>query len=197
MLIWPFLLALNSATPTFAADPNPPFFMAAIAPDSIVTLTYDLSVTDDNQQKVLVEQAEADEPMVFLFGHSGLPEEFERQLDGKNAGDSFSFSLTPEQAYGDYDEQAVVQIPKEVFEIDGKLDTEMLQPGNYLPMADNEGHHMQAKVVEIGDEQVTMDFNHPLAGMVMHFDGQVQEVRPATAEELEHGHAHGEGGHQH
>ncbi len=171
--------------------------MAAIAQNSVVTLTYDLSVTDENQQKVLVEQAEADEPMVFLFGHSGLPEEFENQLDGKNAGDDFSFSLTPEQAYGDYDDQAVVEIPKQVFEIDGQLDDQMLQVGNYLPMADNEGNQMQAKVVEIGDEQIKMDFNHPLAGMVMHFEGKVQDVRPATAEELAHGHAHGEGGHQH
>jgi FKBP-type peptidyl-prolyl cis-trans isomerase SlyD len=154
--------------------------MAAVAQNSVVTLTYDLSVTDDNQQKVLVEQAESDEPMVFLFGHSGLPEEFERQLDGKNAGDQFSFSLTPEQAYGDYDEQAVV-----------------LEVGNYLPMADNEGHHMQAKVVEVGEEMVTMDFNHPLAGMVMHFEGKIESVRPATAEELSHGHVHGDGGHQH
>ena len=171
--------------------------MTTIAQNSVVTLTYDLSVTDENQQKVLVEQAEADEPMVFLFGHSGLPEEFESQLNGKNVGDSFSFSLTPEQGYGDYDQQAVVEIPKQVFEIDGQVDDQMLQVGNYLPMADNEGHHMQAKVVEIGDEQVTMDFNHPLAGMVMHFEGKVQDVRPATAEELAHGHVHGEGGHQH
>ena len=171
--------------------------MAAVAQNSVVTLTYDLSVTDENQQKVLVEQAESDEPMVFLFGHSGLPEEFENQLDGKNAGDSFSFSLTPEQAYGDYDEQAIVQIPKQVFEIDGQVDDQMLQVGNYLPMADNEGHHMQAKVVEVGDEQVTMDFNHPLAGMVMHFDGKVVSVRPATSEELAHGHVHGAGGHHH
>jgi FKBP-type peptidyl-prolyl cis-trans isomerase SlyD len=168
--------------------------MAAVAQNSVVTLTYDLSVTDDNQQKVLVEQAESDEPMVFLFGHS---EEFENQLDGKNAGDSFSFSLTPDQAYGDYDQQAVVQIPKQVFEIDGKVDDQMLEVGNYLPMADNEGNHMQAKVVEVGDEMVTMDFNHPLAGMVMHFDGKVVEVRPATAEELSHGHVHGDGGHHH
>jgi len=171
--------------------------MAAVAQNSVVTLTYDLSVTDDNQQKVLVEQAESEEPMVFLFGHSGLPEEFERQLDGKNSGDAFSFSLTPDQAYGDYDPQAVVQIPKQVFEIDGKIDDQMLEIGNYLPMADNEGNHMQAKVVEVGDEMVTMDFNHPLAGMVMHFDGKVVEVRLATAEELSHGHVHGEGGHQH
>ena len=171
--------------------------MAAVAQNSVVTLTYDLSVTDDNQQKVLVEQAESDEPMVFLFGHSGLPEEFENQLDGKNTGDSFSFSLTPDQAYGDYDQQAVVQIPKQVFEIDGKVDDQMLEVGNYLPMADNEGNHMQAKVVEVGDEMVTMDFNHPLAGMVMHFDGKIEDVRPATAEELSHGHVHGDGGHQH
>jgi len=171
--------------------------MAAVAQNSVVTLTYDLSVTDDNQQKVLVEQAEAEEPMVFLFGHSGLPEEFEHQLDGKNTGDSFSFSLTPDQAYGDYDPQAVVQIPKQVFEIDGKVDDQMLEVGNYLPMADNEGNHMQAKVVEVGDEMVTMDFNHPLAGMVMHFDGKVVDVRTATAEELSHGHVHGTGGHQH
>ena len=171
--------------------------MAAISEKTVVTITYDLSVTDENQQKVLVESAEADAPMVFLFGMSGLPEEFERQLAGKNVGDSFSFDLTPDQAYGDYDQQALVEIPKEVFLIDGKLDDEMLQPGNFLPMADNEGNHMQAKVVSIGDTTVQMDFNHPLAGMVMHFDGKVESVRPATQEELDHGHVHGEGGHHH
>ena len=171
--------------------------MTAISQDQVVTITYDLSVTDEDQQKVLVESAEEDSPMVFLFGHSGLPDEFERQLSGKQPGDSFSFSLTPEQGYGEHDAQAVVEIPKEVFMIDGKLDDEMLQPGNFLPMADNEGNHMQAKVVSIGDSTVQMDFNHPLAGRMMHFDGKVAAVRPATAEELEHGHVHGEGGHQH
>ena len=110
---------------------------------------------------------------------------------------SFSFSLTPEQAYGDYDQQAVVEIPKQVFEIDGQIDADMLQEGNYLPMADNEGNHMQGKVVSIGDEVVQMDFNHPLAGMVMHFDGNVADVRDATPEEMDHGHVHGDGGHDH
>ena len=168
-----------------------------ISDQKIVSITYDLSVTDENQQKVLVESAEAEEPMVFLFGHSGLPEEFENQLQGKNTGDAFNFSLTPEQAYGDYDEQALVEIPKQVFEIDGKLDEQMLEVGNFLPMADNEGNHLQAKVIEVRDEVVLMDFNHPLAGMVMHFDGQIQDVREATADELAHGHAHGAGGVQH
>lgn len=171
--------------------------MTQISANKVVTITYDLSVTDENQEKVLVESADTDAPMVFLFGQSGLPEEFERQLDGKNSGDAFSFSLTPEQAYGDYDEQAVVDIPRNVFEIDGQTDEEMLQVGNFLPMADNQGHHMQGKVVEIGTDAIKMDFNHPLAGMVMHFDGKVAEVREATAEEMDHGHVHGEGGHQH
>jgi FKBP-type peptidyl-prolyl cis-trans isomerase SlyD len=168
-----------------------------VSDQKVVAITYDLSVTDENQQKVLVESADAETPMVFLFGHSGLPEEFENQLQGKNTGDSFAFSLTPEQAYGEYDEQALVEIPKQVFEIDGKLDPQMLEPGNFLPMADNEGNQMQAKVVEVGPENVLMDFNHPLAGMVMHFDGKIQEVREATADELAHGHAHGAGGHHH
>ncbi|QIX59885.1 peptidylprolyl isomerase [Hymenobacter sp. BT18] len=171
--------------------------MAQISENKVVTITYDLSVTDENQEKVLVESAEADAPMVFLFGQSGLPEEFENQLNGKQAGDTFTFSLTPEQAYGDYDQQAVVEIPKNVFEIDGQLDNEMLQVGNFLPMADNQGNHMQGKIVEISDEVVKMDFNHPLAGMVMHFDGKVAAVRDATREELDHGHVHGEGGHHH
>ncbi|MBG8556258.1 FKBP-type peptidyl-prolyl cis-trans isomerase [Hymenobacter guriensis] len=171
--------------------------MAQISENKVVTITYDLSVTDENQEKVLVESAEADAPMVFLFGQSGLPEEFENQLNGKQAGDTFTFSLTPEQAYGDYDQQAVVEIPKNVFEIDGQLDNEMLQVGNFLPMADNQGNHMQGKIVEITDEVVKMDFNHPLAGMVMHFDGKVAAVRDATREELDHGHVHGEGGHHH
>ena len=84
-----------------------------------------------------------------------------------------------------------------MFEIDGKIDEEMLQVGNFLPMADNQGHHMQDKIVEIGEETVKMDFNHPLAGMMMHFDGKVADVREASQEELDHGHVHGEGGHHH
>ena len=171
--------------------------MTQISANKVVTITYDLSVTDENQEKVLVESADTDAPMVFLFGQSGLPEEFERQLADKSTGDAFSFSLTPEQAYGEYDDQAVVEIPRSVFEIDGQTDEDMLQVGNFLPMADNQGHHMQGKVVEISDDAVKMDFNHPLAGMVMHFDGNVAEVREATAEEMDHGHVHGEGGHQH
>ncbi|RTQ51399.1 peptidylprolyl isomerase [Hymenobacter gummosus] len=168
-----------------------------IADHKVVTLTYDLSVTNDEQEKQLVEKAEADSPMVFLFGMSGLPEEFEDQLKGKQPGDAFSFSLTPEQGYGEYDQDALVDLPKQVFEVDGNVDAEMLQVGNYLPMSDNHGNHLQGKVVYVGNDTVKMDFNHPLAGMTMHFEGKVVDVRDASQEELDHGHVHGEGGHHH
>lgn len=168
-----------------------------IADQKVVTITYDLSVTNDEQEKTLVEKAEADSPMVFLFGMSGLPEEFEQQLQGKQAGDTFSFTLSPEQGYGEYDQNALVDLPKQVFEVDGQVDSEMLQPGNYLPMSDNHGNHLQGKVVFVGNDTVQMDFNHPLAGMTMHFEGKVVAVRDASKEELDHGHVHGEGGHHH
>ena len=73
----------------------------------------------------------------------------------------------------------------------------MLQEGNFIPMADSEGNHLQGKIVSVGDETVKMDFNHPLAGMDMHFNGKVIGVRDASAEEIAHGHVHGEGGHHH
>ncbi|PIQ19745.1 MAG: peptidylprolyl isomerase [Cytophagales bacterium CG18_big_fil_WC_8_21_14_2_50_42_9] len=171
--------------------------MTEISKNKVVSLTYELKVLNDNGEKELVETADTNNPMVFLFGASGLPDKFEDNLEGKNEGDSFSFALESEEGYGDYDQNALVNIPKHVFEIDGKLDDEMLMEGNFIPMSDNEGNHMQGRVMEIKDDEVIMDFNHPLAGMKMFFDGKVVSVRDATSEELAHGHVHGAGGHHH
>ncbi|WP_026464601.1 FKBP-type peptidyl-prolyl cis-trans isomerase [Adhaeribacter aquaticus] len=171
--------------------------MTAISKNKVVSLTYELKVLNDDGEQTLVETADADHPMTFLFGMSGLPDKFEENLDGKNEGESFSFALEAEEGYGDYDNNALVNIPKNVFEIDGKIDDEMLQEGNYIPMSDNEGNQMQGRVVDVGDQEVTMDFNHPLAGQKMFFEGKVLQVREASAEEIAHGHVHGEGGHHH
>lgn len=84
-----------------------------------------------------------------------------------------------------------------MFEVDGSIPEDMLEPGNYIPMADSEGNQMQGRVVEVQGDEVQMDFNHPLAGKTMHFDGKVIGVRDATQEELAHGHVHGEHGHHH
>lgn len=171
--------------------------MTAISENKVVSLTYELKILNDDGEQTLVETADEKNPMVFLYGVSGLPEKFEEYLEGKQEGESFSFALEAEEGYGEYDDNALVPIPKNVFEVDGKIDEEMLQEGNYIPMADNEGNHMQGRVTKIQEDEVVMDFNHPLAGMKMFFEGKVLSVREATQEEITHGHVHGEGGHHH
>lgn len=168
-----------------------------ISNNKVITLTYDLSVLEENGEKDHVETADTENPMVFLYGVSGLPDKFEENLDGLEEGETFSFALESEDGYGDYDENAVVNIPKNVFEVDGSIPEDMLEPGNFIPMADSEGNQMQGKIVEVKGDEVQMDFNHPLAGKTMHFDGKVVGVRDATPEELAHGHVHGEHGHHH
>jgi FKBP-type peptidyl-prolyl cis-trans isomerase SlyD len=165
--------------------------------NKVVSLTYELRTDDENGQRTLVEKVEQDNPMVFLYGVGGLLERFEDNIRGKSIGDTFEFSINPDEGYGEFDEEAVVTLPKDVFKVNGKIDDNMLQPGNFIPMTDNEGNRLQGKVLEIEDENIIMDFNHPLAGKNMHFKGEVVGIRDATAEEMEHGHVHGEGGHQH
>src|SRR6187399_2861565 len=97
-----------------------------ISENKVVTLTYELKVQDETGEHVLVETAEKEHPMVFLFGAGGLPDKFE-------------------EYYGHPDENAIVSIPKAVFEIDGKIDEEMLKVGNFLPMSDAEGNQLQGK----------------------------------------------------
>lgn len=165
--------------------------------NKVVSLTYELQVDDENGEKMLVEKVERENPMVFLFGVSGLPEQFEANIAGMHEGDTFEFSIDPEEGYGQFDEEAVVNLPKNIFQVDGQIDHEMLQVGNIIPMTNQEGHKLQGKVVEVDEESVLMDFNHPLAGLNMHFKGQIVGIRDASQEELAHGHVHGEGGHHH
>ncbi|MCE5204560.1 MAG: peptidylprolyl isomerase [Porphyromonadaceae bacterium] len=154
-----------------------------ISDNKYVALTYDLNV-GEGEERELMEQATAEKPLAFIYGTNSMLEAFEKQIDGLAEGDSFSFHLTPEEAYGDYDESKIIELPKNIFEIDGKVDEEMLFEGNTLPMMDSSGNRLMGSVVSIGEEQVTMDFNHPLAGETMHFAGKVMEVREATAEEI-------------
>ncbi|RDV16333.1 peptidylprolyl isomerase [Pontibacter diazotrophicus] len=168
-----------------------------IEQNKVVTLTYELRILDENNEQNLIETATEEQPMVFIYGMSGLPEQFEESLQGLNTGDSFDFKLDTEDGYGEYNEEAVVELPKNVFEVDGSVPNDMLEEGNYIPMADSEGNQLQGRVQEVGEETVTMDFNHPLAGKQLFFKGKVQDVRDATKEEIDHGHVHGEGGHQH
>ncbi len=154
-----------------------------ISENKYVTLYYDLNV-GEGEERELMEQATAERPMEFIFGTNSMLEAFEKQLEGLSKGDTFSFQLTPEEAYGDYDDSKIVELPKHIFEIDGKIDDQVLFEGNTVPMMDSSGNRLSGSVVSIADDVVTMDFNHPLAGETMHFEGAVTGVRDASAEEI-------------
>lgn len=163
--------------------------------NKVVTLHYKLQEGDATGE--LVEETFGSEPLVFLYGIGQMIPEFENQLAGKKTGDAFSFGINSEDAYGTYDPDAVVSIPKDTFVVDGKLDENLLQEGKVIPMRDPDGNQLLGTVMEIQDEEVVMDFNHPMAGVDLYFTVSIEDVREATQSEIEHGHVHGPGGHHH
>jgi FKBP-type peptidyl-prolyl cis-trans isomerase SlyD len=109
---------------------------------------------------------------------------FEEGLNGLVVGDTFRFTLTPENAYGEFNEEHVVELPKNMFEIDGKFDNEFVKEGNTIPMMDDRGQRMNGSVLEVKGDVVVMDFKHPLAGETLHFNGTVLDVREPTADDM-------------
>lgn len=168
-----------------------------IEQNAVVTVSYNLETSESGQEKVFLEKTSAETPFVFLFGNGGLIQGFETQIAGMSAGDKFAFDIDPANGYGTFDLNAIVPVPKEAFNgPDGTIDLSVIQVGKMLPMMDNEGHHLQGKVLEITDSAVKMDFNHPLAGKNLHFSGEVISIRQATEDEIAHGHVH-DGTHGH
>lgn len=151
--------------------------------DRVVSLTYSLheSGTDGRELEVVNESA----PLTFIYGSGRLLPAFEANLSGLEAGSDFEFRLAAVDAYGEKREEMVVNLPRNIFEDEGKLNTDICAVGNTVPMMDAHGNRMVGVVTEIGDSFVAMDFNHPLAGVDLHFTGKVVEVREATKEELE------------
>ncbi|MEG2319966.1 MAG: FKBP-type peptidyl-prolyl cis-trans isomerase, partial [Mucinivorans sp.] len=146
-----------------------------IAEKTFVGLTYTLTVDG-----AVADQATAERPLEFLFGIGMLLPEFEKNIDGKEVGQSFKFTLSPENGYGVTNPEAVVELPKDIFMVDGKVVEEATTIGSVLPMGDNQGNRMMGKVISVGDNSITMDFNHPMAGKVLNFEGQVVSIREAT-----------------
>jgi FKBP-type peptidyl-prolyl cis-trans isomerase SlyD len=163
-----------------------------IKPQHVVSLTYDLYVKEDNGTEGLVESATEEQPLVFLYGAGQMLPKFEENLSELSTGDSYEFHLAAEDAYGQYDDEAVASLPKEMFQ-----GTDIPEIGSMLPLQDNHGNHFQGQVVSVAEDSVIVDLNHPMAGQELHFKGMIINVRPATAEELSHGHAHGPDGHHH
>jgi FKBP-type peptidyl-prolyl cis-trans isomerase SlyD len=162
-----------------------------IAPKHVVSLTYDLYVDQDGTE-TLVESATQEQPLTFLFGAGQMLPKFEENLSNLSTGESYDFKLSAEDAYGVYDEEAVATLPMEMFQ-----GQDMPEIGGILPLQDNHGNRFQGQVVSIAEDGVIVDLNHPMAGQELHFKGSIINVRPATPEELSHGHAHGPDGHHH
>ena len=158
-----------------------------------VILAYDLHV-DEGDDRELMESATKEAPLEFIFGTNSMLQSFEDQIEGKVKGDTFDFTLTPDEAYGDFDDDKVLELPKNVFQVDGEVDEELLFEGNTIPMMDTEGNKLMGSVIEVKGDVVSMDFNHPLAGETMHFTGSVLEVRDATTEEIASLFAQNDGG---
>ena len=168
-----------------------------IAKNNVVFISYQLAFPDEDGQPDVVEIVDEKEPMVFIHGLSGLPEAFETNLLGLNEGDTFDFSISAEDAYGNVDPNAIIQLPKSIFQAEDQNADDILQIGNFIPMTDDQGNRMQGLVVSIEGETVTMDFNHPLAEKTLMFQGKILKIREATSDEIAHGHVHGEGGVHH
>jgi len=163
-----------------------------IAPKHVVSLTYDLYTNQEDGSEGLVESATPEQPLTFLFGAGQMLPRFEENLSTLSTGDHYDFHLSAEDAYGIYDEEAVANLPKGMF--DG---TDIPEIGTVIPLQDNQGNRFQGQVVSVAEDSVIVDLNHPMAGQELHFKGEILNVRPATPEELSHGHAHGPDGHHH
>lgn len=153
------------------------------AENKYITVSYKLYTVEDGE-KEFTEEAPAAHPFQFISGLGMTLEAFESQLNTLNQGDKFDFTLTPEEAYGDYNEEHVIDLPKEIFLIDGKFDNEHVVEGAVVPLMTNDGQRINGSVVEVKEDVVVMDMNHPLAGCSLNFVGEVITSREATSAEI-------------
>lgn len=165
-----------------------------IEKNNVVLVHYTLTEGTVDGEKI--ETTVGQEPMGFIYGVGAMIPAFEQNLEGLKKGDVFSFGIKAGEAYGEYDQNAIMDLPREIFAIDG-VESDVLHVGNVVPLTDKEGRHFDGVVVSVDETTVKMDFNHPMAGVDLWFKGAIDDVRQASEEELNHGHVHGAGGHSH
>lgn len=152
----------------------------------VVSVQYTLHGIEENGEKTFIEKTEAEVPFTFLYGVGMMLPKFENELAGMVVGDKKSFTIKPEEGYGERNEEAKTQLPVAMFEQHG-----MPPIGAILPLQDPDGNQINAMVMEVTAESVNVDLNHPMAGKTLNFNIELESTRPATEEELNHGHAHG------
>ncbi len=153
----------------------------------VISLTYTLKDNDDN----VIDQSN-DGSFCYLHGASNIIPGLENALAGKAAGDELSVSIPPEEGYGVRDDERIQDVPRNMFPPEQEIEA-----GMQFNAQSPEGQSIVVVVAKVEEDTVTVDGNHPLAGVQLNFDVKVMEIRDATAEELEHGHVHGPHGHAH
>ncbi len=152
-----------------------------IEEDKVVSIDYTLK---DDQGQVL-DSSEENGPLSFIYGNGNIITGLETALEGKTVGDEVSVNVEPKDGYGEYDEKMIFEVDKNQFQDVSKVSEGMQVQGQTA-----DGQVQVFTVKTVGDDKVTLDANHPLAGYTLHFDVAVTDIRDATPEELDHGHVH-------
>lgn len=166
--------------------------MEKIQPGKYVELGYDLYAVEPDGTEKLVHQTDAEDPEKIVFGVTrGVIVPLEKAIEGLEKDDKFNVTATSDEAFGPYDPDQVVTLDKDLFLVDDKFDDELIKPGALVPMMTADGFRINGLVKEVTADKVKMDFNHPLAGKAVRFDGKILTVRDATPEELQPAHGCG------
>lgn len=158
-----------------------------ISAQKVVLIHYTLT----NEDGEVLDSSEGHEPLAYIHGVGNIIPGLENALTGKSTGDKLNVSIPPEEAYGLHDEALIQAVPKNAFQ--GVTE---IEPGMQFQAESPEGMQL-VTVIEVLDNEVILDGNHPMAGLTLNFEVEVKEIRDATPEELDHGHVHGAGGHHH
>ena len=151
----------------------------------VVSATYELYINSEGGKEELMEKATEETPLVWCQGEGMMLPAFEANMSGKKAGDTFDFVLAAKDAYGEYIQEGLMELPKKMFfNGDGEFDDERVYVGAVVPMNTTDGQIVKAQVCEITDATVKIDLNHPYAGEDLHFTGKILDIRDVTEGEL-------------
>jgi FKBP-type peptidyl-prolyl cis-trans isomerase SlyD len=153
-----------------------------IGDNKAAVLAYKIQL--DNTSGEVLEQVNIETPRTIIFGKGTILPSFESGLKGLKAGEKFVFTIAPENAFGLYRDDQIIELSKENFMVDGTLREDLLKVGTIIPMTDENGHHFEGKVKSVSETMVEMDFNHSLAGKSLLVSGEVISIREATEEEM-------------
>lgn len=153
-----------------------------ISEGKYVRLSYRLSENDAAGE--LLEETSNEEPFEIVFKQTPILEKFEQGILGKTVGEPFQVTIPHADAYGPYDPEMIAELEKSMFMVDGELDDDLFAVGEIVPLKDDQENEILAEVIEVSVNHITVDLNHPLAGVDLYFEGKVEEIREPSEEEL-------------